>query len=84
MGQNSLFTVGFIFIILGIAVIFIVLLLSMLLQEKVEVSGGGIIMIGPIPIIFGSDAKTLKALLIIGIALAVIFFTFYVLSAAVW
>ena len=40
--------------------------------EKLEVRGGGIIMIGPIPIIFGTDVATLKILMLLAIVLMVI------------
>ena len=40
--------------------------------EKPEVRGSGIIMIGPIPIIFGTDAATLKILMLLAIVLMVI------------
>nr|AAU83151.1 hypothetical protein GZ26G2_21 [uncultured archaeon GZfos26G2] len=41
-------------------------------EEKPEVRGGGIIMIGPIPIIFGTDVAALKILMILAIVLMVI------------
>jgi uncharacterized protein (TIGR00304 family) len=41
-------------------------------DEKPDVRGGGIIMIGPIPIIFGTDAATLKMLMLLAIVLMVI------------
>jgi uncharacterized protein (TIGR00304 family) len=40
--------------------------------EKAELRGGGIIMIGPIPIIFGTDVAALKVLMILAIVLMVI------------
>ena len=47
---------GVILIFVGLAIV----VLSMLFSDKrdrVKVKGGGVLMIGPIPIIFGSDAK---------------------------
>jgi uncharacterized protein (TIGR00304 family) len=41
-------------------------------EEKPEVRGGGIIMIGPIPIIVGTDVAALKIVLILAIVLMVI------------
>jgi uncharacterized protein (TIGR00304 family) len=41
-------------------------------MEKPEVRGGGIIMIGPMPIIFGTDAAALRILMILAIVLMVI------------
>ncbi|KXS41530.1 MAG: hypothetical protein AWU59_2055 [Methanolobus sp. T82-4] len=45
-------------------------------QEKhgADVKGGGIIMIGPIPIVFGSDKSSVKTLLILAIVLMVMYF----------
>nr|QNO56446.1 hypothetical protein OHJJKADD_00019 [Methanosarcinales archaeon ANME-1 ERB7] len=40
--------------------------------EKPEVRGGGIIMIGPIPIIFSTDVAALKILMILAIVLMLI------------
>jgi uncharacterized protein (TIGR00304 family) len=41
-------------------------------EKQTEVRGGGIIMIGPIPIIFGSDAKWASAAIVLAIVLIVI------------
>jgi uncharacterized protein (TIGR00304 family) len=41
-------------------------------ERRTEVRGGGIIMIGPIPIIFGSDAKWASAAIVLAIVLIVI------------
>jgi uncharacterized protein (TIGR00304 family) len=41
-------------------------------EKRTEVRGGGIIMIGPIPIIFGSDAKWASAAIVLAIVLIVI------------
>ncbi|MDW7731186.1 MAG: TIGR00304 family protein [Methanolobus sp.] len=43
-------------------------------DSKTEVKGGGIIMIGPIPIIFGSDNKSAQTLVILAIVLMVLYF----------
>jgi len=39
-----------------------------------DVKGGGIIMIGPIPIVFGSDKSSVHTLLILAIVLMVLYF----------
>jgi uncharacterized protein (TIGR00304 family) len=41
-------------------------------EKRTEVRGGGIIMIGPIPIIFGSDARWASAAIVLAIVLIVI------------
>ncbi|WMW22249.1 DUF131 domain-containing protein [Methanolobus mangrovi] len=42
-----------------------------------EVRGGGIIMLGPIPIIIGSDAKSTRTLVILAIVLSVLYFLIF-------
>jgi len=41
-------------------------------EEETEIKGGGIVMIGPIPIIFGTDAGSVKILMIMAIVLMII------------
>jgi uncharacterized protein (TIGR00304 family) len=41
-------------------------------EKRTEVRGGGVVMIGPIPIIFGSDAKWASAAIVLAIVLVVI------------
>jgi len=48
-------------------------------ERRTEVRGGGVIMIGPIPIIFGSDAKWASIAMVLAIVLVVV-----VLLAGVW
>ena len=38
---------------------------------KAKVRGGGVIMIGPIPIIFGTDKKSVKTVLALALALVI-------------
>ncbi|MCW4038549.1 MAG: DUF131 domain-containing protein [Candidatus Bathyarchaeota archaeon] len=80
MGQNLLFDIGFTLMILGTLLVFAVGVLLVLRQEK-GARGGGIIMIGPFPIVFGSDAKTVKALVLVAVALMVGFLVMNVLLA---
>ena len=41
-------------------------------KEGAEVKGGGVIMIGPVPIIFGSDMKWTSVAIILAIVLIVL------------
>jgi uncharacterized protein (TIGR00304 family) len=41
-------------------------------ERRTEVRGGGVIMIGPIPIIFGSDAKWASIAIVLAIVLIVV------------
>ncbi len=54
----DLVTAGAILVILGFGIIFVAIIFSTRSSSgKGGVKGGGVFMIGPIPIIFGSDAK---------------------------
>lgn len=41
-------------------------------EKKVEVKGGGVVMIGPVPIIFGSDARWTVIAVLLAIALIIL------------
>ena len=43
----------------------------MTLEKEGKVKGAGVIMIGPIPIIFGTDKKSVKAVLALALALTI-------------
>lgn len=49
-------------------------------ERRTDVRGGGVIMVGPIPIIFGSDAKWASVAIILAIVLIVIVFLSGVLT----
>ncbi|MEA1956769.1 MAG: DUF131 domain-containing protein [Euryarchaeota archaeon] len=78
----KIITLGFLLVFIGILVI-LAGMLSMVYQtwktggdgvEKPEtgVRGGGVIMIGPVPIIVGSDVTALKPIMILAVVLMVI------------
>jgi uncharacterized protein (TIGR00304 family) len=67
-----LYTLGLVLVFVGVAVIIIaVVLLSVSGARKGKVKGGGAILIGPIPIVFGTDKKSLKTVLMLSLALTV-------------
>ncbi len=72
ISADLLFNIGIALIILG----FIIIIFGLLASSRSGVRGGGIILIGPFPIVFGTDRATLKwmlPLIIIAIALFIIF-----------
>ena len=83
MGQDLLFDLGFMLMILGVAISFIAAILLVFRGAKGRARGGGIIMIGPFPIIFGSDAKTVKVLIIIAMFFVVLYFSLFFLPAMI-
>jgi uncharacterized protein (TIGR00304 family) len=73
----DLVAAGMLLIIAGFAVVMV----SMVTREggsKTEVKGGGVIMVGPIPIIFGSDAKWASVAIVLALVLILVYFLLWV------
>jgi len=70
-----MFEIGFGLTIAGILVAFAAVILLLVSGKKGDsrVRGGGILLIGPVPIIFGTDPQSVKVLILLAIALIVIF-----------
>ena len=82
MNSSLLIAVGIVVVLIGILLIFSGFLFSIKeLGERggrsAETRGGGIIMVGPIPIIFGSDKTSLQTVIILTIVLMVIAFLLF-------
>ena len=70
--SSSLYALGFALIFIGILIIAIaIILLSISGTKKGKVRGGGVIMIGPVPIIFGTDKSSPKTVILLSLALTV-------------
>ena len=68
----TLYALGIALIFVGVVVIVIaVFLLSVSGVKKGKVKGGGAIIIGPVPIIFGTDKKSLRNVLLLSLAITV-------------
>ncbi len=76
MKGYDLFTVGFVLIFLGVLLVVLGALTSGLKAKDAEVRGGGVVLIGPFPIIFGSDPQAAKTAIILAIVLIVVAFLF--------
>ena len=59
---------GFVLVLVGFGVI-VVSMLSRAGKGGSEVKGGGVVMIGPVPIIFGSDMKWASVAIVLAIIL---------------
>jgi uncharacterized protein (TIGR00304 family) len=67
-----LYALGIALIFVGVLVIIVAIaLFSVSGARKGKVKGGGAIIIGPVPIIFGTDKKSLKTVLLLSLALTV-------------
>jgi len=78
--SQLLLSVGFILVVVGVAVIlFSIILATLQARRGGRVKGGGVILIGPIPIIFGSDARMVKHLIYLAIVLMIILTVFMII-----
>ena len=64
---------GVALILAGVFIIAVaIFLLSVRSAGKVKVRGGGAVIVGPVPIIFGTDRKSLKTVLLLSIVLTIL------------
>lgn len=66
-----LFSIGVILLFAGIVIAFVAVILLVItaMKGKGKLRGGGAVIIGPFPIIFGTDKESVKVLLLLSIAL---------------
>ena len=81
LGLNAgiLYSVGIIMILVGIIIVVVAFALLFISSVKSgKVRGGGAVIIGPFPIVFGTDKESVKAVLWLSIALTVILFALFI------
>lgn len=79
LDANMLYSLGVIMILVGIIVTviaFIMLLFSSIKSGKIR--GGGALIIGPFPIVFGTDKESVKTVLWLSITLTIILFAVFI------
>ena len=85
MADNLLFNIGLLLALAGFALgilgISIVILRSA--RGTGQARGGGVVMIGPIPIVFGTDKESARILILLGIVLMIVLLLFSLLPV-VW
>lgn len=79
MIERDLLSIGFILVFAGFAVLIIGGIL-MALRNSGEIEGGGVIFIGPIPIVWGSSREITKSLLIVTAIISSLLLIAYVLQ----
>jgi len=74
MSDQLLFNVGVMLIFAGfiIAFIAVILLFFSTIRGKGKIRGGGAVIIGPFPIVFGTDKESVRTLLLLSIILVVL------------
>ena len=71
---------GLIFFLFGIALVFLGVILSSIRRVRevdTKVGGGGVVLIGPIPIVFGTSSKWVVVALVLVILLMLLSLIFY-------
>jgi uncharacterized protein (TIGR00304 family) len=83
VSDQLLSSVGLTLVFAGLALILVavVWLFARSSRGKGSVKGGGVIVIGPVPIIFGTDKETVKTLLILSIILVALLLIWAVISS---
>lgn len=78
MVELSLANIGFILVVLGFIIALIAVFLLAFGGRGIwgKTRGGGILLIGPIPIIFGSDKESVRVLVVLAIVLMAIVLIF--------
>lgn len=72
MDPTALYALGLALVIAGIIILALIFASTRGLGSgKSNVKGAGVIMIGPIPIIFGTDKKSIKTVLLLALTLTI-------------
>jgi uncharacterized protein (TIGR00304 family) len=80
LDATTLYIIGIALIVVGVLIVVAVILCASAKgAKKGEVKGAGVIMIGPIPIIFGTDKESVKTVLALALTLSVVLLTIFVL-----
>jgi len=74
MGPETICSLGIALVFVGMFVILVAVILLFLasVRGKGKVRGGGAIIIGPVPIIFGTDKESIKTILLLSLALTIV------------
>jgi len=77
---SSLSLAGVIIVIIGVAIVFLSIAISVARSPR-KTKSAGIILIGPIPIIFGTDKESVRILLILAVVVIALMILFLLLSS---
>ena len=74
MSGQLLFNLGVILVFAGFIIAFfaVILLFLTTTRGKGKIKGGGAVIIGPFPIVFGTDKESVKILLLLSMALIIL------------
>ena len=82
MNAGTLYGLGIALIFVGMFVILVAVVLLFIsnLKGKGKVKGGGAIIIGPLPTVFGTDKESIKTVLLLSITLTILLIIIIVVS----
>jgi uncharacterized protein (TIGR00304 family) len=83
MNGSSITEIGFVLVIFGFALAFVAAILLMVRAGSggAKARGAGILLIGPIPILFGTDRGSVKTLVVLAVILIAVVFIFMILPS---
>lgn len=83
MSEISASGLGFALVIIGFIMAFVAMILiaAKAATGSGKTRGGGVLLIGPFPIVFGTDRESVKVLMVLAIVLIVIVFVFMLLPS---
>jgi uncharacterized protein (TIGR00304 family) len=74
LNAGTLYGLGFALVFVGVFIIILTFLLFFFsgAKKQANAKGGGVIVIGPFPIVFGTDQESTKTFLVLSIVLVVV------------
>ncbi|NOZ58521.1 MAG: DUF131 domain-containing protein [Euryarchaeota archaeon] len=77
--REELIGAGMLLVLIGMLLIFAGMLSFAVRggEGKAEVKGGGVVLIGPFPIVFGSDAQSVKTVLLLTLLLILVVYVLF-------
>ncbi len=79
MPDQFIVLVGTLLILAGFVLAFLALTVPAVRDGRAKMRGGAVIIIGPFPIVFGSDRQAVRALLVLAIVLVVVLIGLFLL-----
>ena len=85
MADSLLFNIGLLLALAGFALAVVAIFIAILRSARGtgKIRGGGVVMIGPVPIVFGTDKESARILILLGIVLMIVLLLFSLLPV-VW
>ncbi len=77
MTEWLIFIMGIILVFIGFMVMMIDLILRSPRDVESRVRGGGVVIVGPLPIVFGSDRRTALIMAIVGLVMTITLVVLY-------